>query len=1168
MRAAEDRARPAATASSHAPPEPARVEGPRSVRPGFRLDRFEVYNWGTLDRRVWGLDCRGENALLTGDIGSGKSTLVDGISTLLIAPQKITYNRAAGAEARERTLRTYVLGHYKSERGGTGSAAKPIALRDHNHYSVILGRFTNAQLAQQVTLAEVFWWKDTQGQPARFYVVADVPLSITEHFSGFGKNIDRLRRRLREMDGVELHDTFPPYGAAYRRRLGIESEQAMDLFYQTVSMKAVGNLTEFVRAHMLEPFDVEARIQALIAHFDDLTRAHEAVQKAKAQIGLLGPLVESCERHAALVDHVESLRGSRDALTPWFAMLKGRLLDDRIAKLQTDALRMEERLAALATKIADEGAKCASLETAIKREGGDRIAEIQREIAARAEERERRASKAERYRDLARAAELPAMLDAETFIANRSAIVEKRGETGLAQAAVQNAITDATVEMRELNERHGVLEAELESLRRRRSNIPVHMLRIRERLCAALGLEEGAVPFAGELIQVREDAREWEGAIERLLHGFGLSLLVGDAHYVRVAEWVDRNDLNGRLVYYRTAGGAPAGRSRVDPRSVGNKLQIEPSSPFYGWLDDTIRRRFDHLCSATIEELRRVPRGITRAGQIKGSSERHEKDDRHAIGDRTCYVLGWSNERKIAALEKQAADVARRGDAALGRLTGLQDELRTVGERKTTLDKLSVFESFREIDWKSVAVEIDELEQELRQLEAASDLLHALREQLRVAEDELGRLRTDREARLKEQGALDGKLEVARRQRSECSETLAGISEELRAEHFPRLESLRGDAIGAAAITVESCEAREREMRSWIQARIDADEARRRQLGERIASAMQSYIAAYPLETREVDATLESAGEFAAMLERLRSDDLPRFEEKFKELLNQNTIREIANFHSQLSRERQTITERIERINQSLHDIDYNPGRFILLEAEPSTDRDVRDFQQELRACTEGTLTGSEDDAYSETKFAQVKRIIDRFRGRDGSAESDKRWTRTVTDVRNWYVFSASERWREDGTEHEHYADSGGKSGGQKEKLAYTVLAANLAYQFGLDAVAGRARTFRFVVIDEAFGRGSDESARYGLELFRRLELQLLVVTPLQKIHIIEPYVAAVGYVHNPEGSASMLRNLTIEEYRAERSAVSGASAADGAVADGRGAGDGEETPVKTAQRR
>jgi uncharacterized protein YPO0396 len=100
-------------------------------------------------------------------------------------------------------------------------------------------------------------------------------------------------------------------------------------------------------------------------------------------------------------------------------------------------------------------------------------------------------------------------------------------------------------------------------------------------------------------------------------------------------------------------------------------------------------------------------------------------------------------------------------------------------------------------------------------------------------------------------------------------------------------------------------------------------------------------------------------------------------------------------------------------------------------------------------------------------------------------------------------LFSASERWREDGREHEHYTDSGGKSGGQKEKLAYTVLAASLAYQFGLEWGETRSRSFRFVLIDEAFGRGSDESTRYGLQLFQRLSLQLLIVTPLQKIHCV-----------------------------------------------------------------
>ncbi|PIY04767.1 MAG: ATP-dependent exonuclease SbcCD, C subunit-like protein, partial [Gallionellales bacterium CG_4_10_14_3_um_filter_54_96] len=260
----------------------------------------------------------------------------------------------------------------------------------------------------------------------------------------------------------------------------------------------------------------------------------------------------------------------------------------------------------------------------------------------------------------------------------------------------------------------------------------------------------------------------------------------------------------------------------------------------------------------------------------------------------------------------------------------------------------------------------------------------------------------------------------------------------------------------------------------------------------------------------------------------------------FKELLNENTIREVANFSSQLAMWRETIKERIARINESLTGIDYNTGRYILLEAQPTTDADIRDFQGEMRACTEGTMTGSGDAQYSEAKFMQVQHIIERFRGREGQSELDRRWSAKVTDVRNWFVFGASERWREDGSEYEHYSDSGGKSGGQKEKLAYTILAASLAYQFGLEWGAVRSRSFRFVVIDEAFGRGSDDSAQYGLRLFAQLNLQLLIVTPLQKIHIIEPFVSSVGFVQNEAGKASLLRNLTIEEYQAEKARVNG----------------------------
>ncbi len=58
-------------------------------RTGFRLDRLEILNWGTFDRRVWTLEAKGANTLLTGDIGSGKSTLVDAVSTLLVPPRRL-----------------------------------------------------------------------------------------------------------------------------------------------------------------------------------------------------------------------------------------------------------------------------------------------------------------------------------------------------------------------------------------------------------------------------------------------------------------------------------------------------------------------------------------------------------------------------------------------------------------------------------------------------------------------------------------------------------------------------------------------------------------------------------------------------------------------------------------------------------------------------------------------------------------------------------------------------------------------------------------------------------------------------------------------------------------------------------------------------------------------
>jgi uncharacterized protein YPO0396 len=454
------------------------------------------------------------------------------------------------------------------------------------------------------------------------------------------------------------------------------------------------------------------------------------------------------------------------------------------------------------------------------------------------------------------------------------------------------------------------------------------------------------------------------------------------------------------------------------------------------------------------------------------------------------------------------------------------------------LIRLEEFTDFQELDWATAVTEIAALTEELRELAAASDVLNQLNRRLKEVQAEIVHTESELETQRDKRSKTEQKTSDAEELKAQTRAVVAVVAE----TEVPtdKLETIRADALGEHQLTVESCDNREQEVRTWLQARIDADDHRLRRLRDKIIQAMMAFKEEFKLQTSEIDASIEAAFEYEKLLDKLGQDDLPRFEVRFKELLNVNTINEVANFNAQLARERETIRERIGNINGSLTKIDYNTGRYITLEIQATPEADIRDFQAELRACTEGALTGSDDAQYSEIKFLQVKGIIDRFRGREGQSEQDRRWTGKVTDVRNWFLFAASERWRADDSEHEHYSDSGGKSGGQKEKLAYTVLAASLAYQFGLEWGAVRSRSFRFVVIDEAFGRGSDESAQYGLRLFAQLNLQLLIVTPLQKIHIIEPFVSSVGFVHNDEGRASKLRNLSIEEYREEKARLAG----------------------------
>ena len=634
-------------------------------------------------------------------------------------------------------------------------------------------------------------------------------------------------------------------------------------------------------------------------------------------------------------------------------------------------------------------------------------------------------------------------------------------------------------------------------------------------------MPEADLPFIGELLKVKEEEAEWEGAAERLLHGFALRLLVPERHYDRVSAYVNKAYLGGRLVYHNVPSDAqPRPLRDADPARLYNKLDVHPGTPHAAWLRDELTERFDHVCG-DLEVLRRERRAVTASGLIKQSRTLHEKDDRRALRDRRNYVLGWDNRAKIQAIEKEVARMDEELETLRAQQGGVEEVQRDLQRRQAHLAHLLRFTDFAEIDWQQTVREIQQLHDQKRRLEASADRLQTLRAERDQVRERLAEAEREVKAHEKTITRLEDQSAQHTQRLSRCRDLLAAYEPAELDAHAEALAALTQEPLRLDALA---------DVRDWVREALNGKRQAKRdkqhEVASRIVRAMQRYKDDYPVETTDADADVGALPDFRRFLETIEREDLPRHERRFRELLNRKLMEDMTFFENALFRQEEEIREKVEALNRSLRPIAYTPSTYIRLRTEAARDIEVQEFKHLLKsvfADNEGST------AAGEASFLRIKNLIDRF-------DHDERWTRKVTDVRQWLDFSVSERYLETDEEKSFITDSGGLSGGQKAKLAYTILASAIAYQFGLDYGRPRQQAFRFVVIDEAFSKIDEDNARYAMDLFRQLDLQLLVVSPLGSTRVVEDYITACHFVtNNAEGNDSQVRTLSIEEYHAEK---------------------------------
>jgi uncharacterized protein YPO0396 len=767
---------------------------------GYRLHRMEVWNWGTFDDKIYTIEPGGENSLLTGANGSGKTTFVHALLTLLAAERRMrSFNMSAeGKTKNERTEESYVLGEYANIEEEGSQQAQRLRPDRSEVRSTLLAVFKSED--HFVTLAQVRWFSGMELR--KTFVLAHKDLTIERDFRYFdtqGEWKKRLRQQYpkhgnREM--VEIFDGPREYGARLRTVFGMRSEKAQSLFNQTISLKILGNLDEFIRTQMLEETDMEDDFERLKDHFKTLSEAHRNIEKTLAQIELLQPVRTHYNEWKNWQGEKYILEQHRDTLPAWFASYHKRLLEADIKRLNEEREAALNRIADIQQVMDEENDQLLEVEAQLRTsEPGRLLAELEKELKRLEEEKSLRQQAADRYAKFAEKIGWDAQINERIFDRNLKKADDKSDELKrdlderrTAEVRTRDAMT-ATDREREL------LEADIEQLKQQRNNITGRISQIRQEILVYTGATEAEIPFVGELIKVAEGEGKWEYAIEKLLHSFALRLLVPEDYYKMVNKYVQGNDLRGRIVYerYRNADYLSS-LLPLEKDTVPDKIDIRTESPYADWVDFMLRKHYNHLCTDNLNEFARTDRAITSSGLIKNGT-RHEKDDR-AQNKKQEYVLGWDNTAKLRLLIADLNELEEKSIRLHKELSVMRMRIQALEDQQRALDEMRRYRHFSELDWEGTVARIDAKERERMKLEKGDPTLQELQQQKEKLQKRIKELSGKKEEKIREEEGLKRQLEQARVKIMQSDELLSryeGINLEEKLAEFQRIYILKID---------------------------------------------------------------------------------------------------------------------------------------------------------------------------------------------------------------------------------------------------------------------------------------------------------------------------------------------------------------------------------------
>jgi uncharacterized protein YPO0396 len=275
------------------------------------LTRMKMIQWHYFDDETVYFNPNG--TIVTGDNGSGKSTIVDALQVILVGNMKmVKFNSSAHDEKTERNLVTYLRGKIGGE---SSTSTEYIRNHDFCSYLALEIEEENKNGSKTNTIIGVVfeYFHSSKEENHEFFIINDFELNDDLFYKepgvpytkdGFFRNLKQIEQyvgklKQRKRPNINLfqrHMKIGKYQDDLRHLFGGIKDNFFSLLVKGISFSPITNLRKFFYEYILEENKID--VSQLKEYVETTEMLVQSIEATKKQIGLLNDIKE---HHAKIV---------------------------------------------------------------------------------------------------------------------------------------------------------------------------------------------------------------------------------------------------------------------------------------------------------------------------------------------------------------------------------------------------------------------------------------------------------------------------------------------------------------------------------------------------------------------------------------------------------------------------------------------------------------------------------------------------------------------------------------------------------------------------------------------------------------------------------------------------------------------------------------------------